>query len=193
MKKSKGAEKNEQQLIDKARAGNRRAFGHLVKMHQDYILYLAYDFVGNYADAKDIAQESFMAAFEKLHQFEGTGAFRAWLGRITINTCKAHYRKKKRHETVSIDKESWTLDIQDTENSGNTLKTLEEKELHKQIHGYIHYLSSNQQTAIVLKYFQNKTSKEIAEIMECAESTVRIHLSRGIQKLRRYTLQLKHM
>ena len=181
-----GTKNNDQPLVEKARAGSQRAFGQLVKLHQDYILYLAYDFVGNYQDAKDIAQESFLQAYQKLSQYKGTGPFRAWLSRITINLCKAHFRKSKKHSTISVNDGKNMFYAINQESSEDLQKKYEDKDMIKHINAYVDRLSVNQQTAIILKYYQNKSSREIAAIMGCAESTVRIHLSRGIRMLRKF-------
>ena len=82
-------------LIKKAKKGDKGSFGKLVKMHQRSILYLAYDLVGNYEDAKDLAQEAFIRAFEKLKQFEERSQFSTWLNRITVNLAIDFHRKNK--------------------------------------------------------------------------------------------------
>ncbi len=77
----------EDRLLRKAIKGNKNAFGKLVELYQDKILYLAFDYLGNYDDAKDVAQEVFLKAYNKLDLYEERSAFTTWLYRIAVNTC----------------------------------------------------------------------------------------------------------
>ena len=75
---------HETRCLQKAKAGDRRAFGQLVTAYRDAILYLIYDFVGNYEDAKDLAQDVFIKAFQRLDQFEGRSKFSTWLYTVAL-------------------------------------------------------------------------------------------------------------
>ena len=179
---------SDSQLIHKAKSGNKHAFGILVKKYQEKILYLAYDLTGSYEEAKDIAQEAFLKAFRKLGQFEERSKFSTWMHRITYNLAIDYHRRKQRNPHQSIDEDPSS--IQSTpalieENAINSLeKALEVEEVKAQLEAAIQKLSPNQRTATVLRYFHQKSSKEIAEIMNCAESTVRIHIFRALSNLK---------
>lgn len=166
---------SELRLIKKSLKGDKRAFGKLVKLYQDQILYLAADYLGNYEEAKDAAQDIFMKAYEKLKQYNQKAEFKTWLYRIAINTSIDYLRKRKSMQDVQNKIELNPLenniqpenDLWD-DNFSDAMKTL----------------SENQYSAIVLKYFHSKTTKEISDILDCDVNTVRIHLHRGIQKLK---------
>ena len=82
-------------FIRQAIKGNKAAFGKLVKLYQDQILYLAYDYLGNFEEAKDVAQDVFIKAYENLKDFNQKAEFKTWLYRITINTSIDYLRKRK--------------------------------------------------------------------------------------------------
>jgi len=80
-------------LIVKAKAGNSLAFGKLVEKYRDQILNLAYDFSGDYNQAKDIAQEVFLKVFVSISSFEGKSKFSTWLYRVAVNTSLDEIKK----------------------------------------------------------------------------------------------------
>lgn len=167
---------SEKNLIKKAKRGSRAAFGKLIEQIQDQILYLVYDHLGNYEEAQDVAQDIFVNAFEKIKNFDEKANFKTWIYKISINKCIDHLRKRKvmQNAHTKIESERLNFNIRPSEND------LWDDEFLKALNT----LSENQNSALILKYFQNKTTKEISEIMECDINTVRIHLHRGIQKLK---------
>ena len=163
-------------FIRQAIKGNKSAFGKLVELYQDQILFLIYDYLGNYDEAKDAAQDVFVKAFEKLKYFNQKAEFKTWLYRIAINTSIYYLRKRK----SMLDSQK---NIQST--LSENLNDNTEIELWDDLfYDAVNALSENQYSAIVLKYFHDKSTKEISEILECDINTIRVHLHRGIQKLK---------
>ena len=80
-------------LVRQTLAGNKKAFGELVKQYQGLICGLAYHFVGNMADAEDLAQDSFLRAYENLKQLKEPAKFGLWLRQITANLCRNFKRR----------------------------------------------------------------------------------------------------
>jgi RNA polymerase sigma-70 factor (ECF subfamily) len=176
-------------LIKKAKKGDKKSFGKLVKIHQRSILYLAYDLVGNYEDAKDLAQDVFIRAFEKLNQFEERSQFSTWLNRITVNLAIDFHRKnkKKLNQTIedNFDEVPHNEILAGFDHQDSPEEAIELSEDRTVLEQAITKLSTNQRTAIALKYFHQNSTKEIAEIMGCAENTVRIHLFRAMGNLKK--------
>ncbi len=161
-------------IVRQAKQGKRGAFNKLIYKYQDRVLALAYDYTGNYDEARDIAQNVFMRVFNKLDGFEEKARFSSWLYRIVVNQCLDELRKDER-KRLSVERVKRNLnDLAD-----------EQAKLEK-IDLYGADLSELQHTALILKYYQDLTIPEIAEIMECSESTVRTHLYRAVKKLRVY-------
>ena len=93
-------------LVKAFQAGKKAAFDDLVIRHKDRLFNLCYWFLGDYHEANDSAQETFIKAYRSLKRFRCESAFSTWLYRIAVNTCKnrfksSEYRQKKR--TVSLD------------------------------------------------------------------------------------------
>jgi RNA polymerase sigma-70 factor (ECF subfamily) len=164
-------------LVKLAKRGNRAAFGKLVLRYREKILNLAYDFLGDYENARDVAQDVFVKSWRNIRDFEEKSKFSSWLYRIAINTCLDAQKKikKKRELPVanqnldgnesSIIQQDWTGSIDD------------------ELASALKQLSQNQRTAIILRYFHDKSVHDIAEVIDCSDATVRIHLHRAIQKL----------
>jgi RNA polymerase sigma-70 factor (ECF subfamily) len=169
------AAKKENLLVRRAQSGDDRAFGQLVQIYQNQILYLVYDFIGDYEQAQDIAQDIFVKTYKSIKSFEGRSSFGTWLKRIAINSCNDVLRKKKRMpENVRI-KTSLAV----SESPAN------QEENREIIDRAFASLSPNQYSAMVLRYFQDEEISEIAKIMLINENTVRIHIHRAMLKLRK--------
>lgn len=168
---------SEQRLVEKAKRGNKNAFDKLVKIYQDQILYLAYDYSGDYDQAKDIAQDVFLKAYQKLSSFQAKSKFSTWLYRIAVNTCIDYLRKNERFaDPVKINNK-----IKNTPDGTDN----DRQDLNDVIEYAVSQLSENQRSSIILKYYQNKTTDEIANILNCDVNTVRVHIFRAIQKMKK--------
>ena len=187
----------DKRLVQATREGNRAAFNKLVVKYQDKVFYLAYDLIGEYDDAKDIAQEAFIRAYEKLHQFEDRAQFSTWLYRITVNLAMDQHRRRKRRPLESIDDHIQEIERQksseQTEESLQAEEQLQTDVQRAHLDEALKRLSDHQRVAVVLKYFQQKSSREISQVIGCSENTVRIHLFRGLRNLRRHLDKVKKM
>jgi len=177
----------EARLIRDAKSGNNRAFGRLVKKYQERTLFLAYDLMGNYDDAKDLAQETFIRAFQKLSQYEKRSKFSTWLYRITVNLALDTHRKRRHNRMEFLDTFNENIILRENISGDdfNPTYSLEKHEFRNRIEFELNRLTPNQRAVIVLKYFHEKNSFEIADIMGCKASTVRAHLLRALNHLRK--------
>lgn len=172
--------------VRRAKSGDPNAFGRLVLKYQNRVLALAYDLTGNYEDARDVAQNAFIKAFEKLTLFRESATFSTWLYRVTYNTAIDYYRQKKKKSHQSLDQMISTRDagLNTTAFTVKENHRLEKKELSSALENALEGLSLQQKTATKLKYIHEMTTSEIAEIMECTESTVRNHIFRALRRLK---------
>lgn len=176
----------DEKFIAEAKAGNKRAFGKLIKKHQKQVLYLAFDLIGNYEDAKDLAQDVFIKSFEKIGQFQHKAEFSTWIYRITVNLAMDFHRKKKRRSQRLLDQPLVESHQENWSGSNHpSFDPVVRMENRDELDKTINQLSMNQRTATVLKYFHHRTTKEIAEMMGCTESTVRNHLFRALANMKR--------
>lgn len=180
----------ERKLVERAKQGDRQAFGKLVKIYQNKVLYLAHDLVGNYNDAQDVAQNAFFSAFRNIASFRDEATFSTWIYRITTNAAIDFQRSKKRKKTMSLNQPVYDNsedELIDTlqANDPPIDKRIEDIDLKNLVASLVDILSPQQQAAFVLKYFHEKSTAEIAEILQCDPITVRGHILRATQKMRK--------
>lgn len=180
-------ERDEHNWIKEAKKGSRQAFDQLVMLYQKSIIALTYQILGDYDKAKDAAQDAFLRAFENISRFKEKSRFSTWLYRIAVNVSLDEERRRKRQKTDPMT----GLEIaQKMDKSDNPAQHYEQKQQDKRQHEYVlqamQGLSKHQRTATVLKYFHEKSFKEISRILNCSESTARTHVFRALQNMRHY-------
>ncbi|RPH95860.1 MAG: sigma-70 family RNA polymerase sigma factor [Calditrichaeota bacterium] len=178
---------SDKEWVQAVREGKRAVFNKLVLKYQKKVLYLAYDLLGDYEDAKDVAQDAFIRAYEKIYQFEERSQFSTWLYRITVNLAMDLHRRRKRRPVESFEEHFREIEQTKSEDAASQPDELLQTSAQRHhIDSALQKLSDHQRIAVVLKYFQHKSSKEIAELLGCSENTVRIHLFRALRNLRKH-------
>lgn len=175
----------EKKLIKNAQMGNVAAFEQLVRTYDQRVLHLIYRMQGNLADTQDIYQETFLKAFENLNSFRFESEFSTWLFRIAINQC-INARRKKRIRT-------WLTFNDDPKDSGsvrpatreNPESDLADVELNQQINQALSKLSDQQRSVFILKHYEGYKIREISQILDCAEGTVKNQIFRATRKLQK--------
>lgn len=180
----------DRKLVAQAKQGDRQAFGKLVKKYQNKVLYLAFDLIGNYTDAQDVAQNVFLQAFRNIAYFRDEAAFSTWIYRITTNAAIDFQRSQKRRRAIFADQT--TRDNEFTtawehviDPEASIAKKVEQADLKELISQSVAQLSPQQRAAFVLKYFHDQSTDAIAKILGCDPVTVRGHLLRATLKLRK--------
>lgn len=172
-------------LVTQAQAGNQKAFELLVVKYQKRIQRLIGRMVRDVDLVEDIAQETFIRAYQALHQFRGEAQFYTWLYRIAINTAKKMLLELKRNPTVSESNQKWG-DEDETSFAENELTTTEtpeavlaSKEIAAIINAAMDALPEEWRTAIALREIEGLSYEEIAEAMDCPIGTVRSRIYRA--------------
>ncbi len=181
----------EKELIEKARGGDVKAFGELVKAHQERAVHAAFSFLGNLEDARDVAQESFVKVYQNLPQFKGSSKFSTWLYRILMNSCKDFLRKRRAQKQPPI-AASFTNEKGEVANpldqapssAPSALRTVMNQEIQSAIFAALETLPFQQRSAFALRYLEGLSLLEIAESMELSEGAVKAHLWQAGQKMR---------
>ena len=172
-------------LVSEAKAGRLQAFNMLVEEYQSPIYNLAYRMLSimDTAAAEDIAQDTFVAAYRKLHQFK-EGNFRAWLMKIAANFCRDYMRSAQVRRNVSlealVEQPSFVVASNGTSPEDFTLR----RELAEVLQATLMTLPEDQRLAVVLVDVQEFSYEESAKIMGIPVGTVKSRLSRGRLALR---------
>ncbi|MDD5680742.1 MAG: sigma-70 family RNA polymerase sigma factor [Candidatus Omnitrophica bacterium] len=179
-------------LIKAFRNGDKSAFDKLVLKYKDNVFNLCYRFLGNYEEADDYAQETFIKVYRGLAGFRFESAFSTWLYRVTVNTCKnrlssLEFRHSKK--MIAIDggrdnedcRKTNTIDIKD--DSPSPKAALERKEKEILIQQTIESLPPDQRMIILLRDIEGLSYAEMAEISGYKIGTVKSRLARARQAL----------
>lgn len=172
---------HETDLIRQAQAGDTDAFDALVRMHDARILQVIVGILGNQQDAYDAYQETFIRAFTRLRSFRFESAFRTWLTRIAINQALNLRKKLRWKHRLSLDHLTKT---RTPSYEPHPEQTFMDADVSAQVQRSLDRLSDRERTVFVLKHMHGYKLREIAEMLTCAEGTVKNYLFRATQKMR---------
>ena len=173
----------DQVLVERAQAGDKKAFGMLVEKYHRKLGRLLSRMIRDQAEVEDVVQESFIKAYRALHNFRGDSAFYTWLYRIGINTAKNYLVSQGRRPQVLQE-----VEIEDVENfeDGNEMRTMETpetalmtKEIAQTVNDTVASLPEELRTAITLREMEGLSYEEIAQVMQCPIGTVRSRIFRA--------------
>ena len=188
---------NEDILIKRLKKGDQRAFEQVVNLNKDKLLRLAMGFVHDFHQAEDIVQEVFIKLWQNIeHWQEGKAKLSTWLYKVTVNQAINQLRnKKKTSNLIDIgefvrEDEQGNIEVQLLDNSADSQKIIENKELAKILRLAINSLPRKQRIAFVLSKYQNMSSREIAEVMDITVSNVDVIIYRAKKNLQKQILKV---
>ncbi len=173
-------------------AGYQRDFDALVEQYEKRIFNLVFQMLGDYEEAADVTQETFINAFRHYGAFRGESQVFTWLYQIARNLCINRIRQRERRKHVRMesldqtqlpDEEGITREVPDYTHAPQ--KVLEEKELGERIHAAIEALPMEYREVVMLREFQHLSYNEIAEATGLTLENVKTRLSRARAMLRR--------
>lgn len=183
--KNTSIDKTDEELVALASAGDTTAFNQLVGRWERTILGLAYRVLGREEDARDICQEAFLRAYRGLGNFKGQAKFSSWLYRIALNLCRDWLRRQRRRgegqppEGMELTETTLVDPISDSVED-----VLVRRDLGRAVGKIMATLPDEQRTVIVLKEYHGLTFREIADLLDCPQSTVKTRLYQGLNVLR---------
>lgn len=176
----------ESQLIERCLSGDEAAWDELVRAYTRRVYAVCYRFTGKDGEAQDLTQEVFLRLFRTLKSFRsGEGSFMVWLNRLTRNLLIDHYRRTRlERATDSIEDQLPVLE----EKAALTSRTdgmLAGREASELLQGALQKLSPDLRETVILRDIEELEYKEIAEVLNVPEGTVKSRLNRGRAELSR--------
>jgi RNA polymerase sigma-70 factor (ECF subfamily) len=166
-------------LIKLCLEGDKEAFGFLVKKYQNAVYNLCYHIIGNFADAEDLAQDTFVKAYLDLAKIREPSKFVGWLYRIAINICKMWLRAKKAVSIIPFE------DIIQNEDDTSPDKLVEVEETNNSIRKALEVLSEMDRTVVLLYYIVDLKCDEIAYSLNLSLPAVKNRLLRARRQLKK--------
>src|SRR6184192_3534991 len=178
----------DQQLVERAQRGDKRAFELLVLKYQRKLARLLSRLVRDAGEVEDVTQEAFIKAYRALPSFRGVSAFYTWLYRIAINTAKnavvSRDRSPIEYELDRSNEESYDMQsrMKDAETPEGLVLT---DEIRSTVNAAIDALPEDLRTAIVLRELEGLSYEEIAAAMACPVGTLRSRIFRAREAIDR--------
>ncbi len=177
----------DQQLVERARAGDKRAFELLVQKYQRKLGRLLSRFVRDPGEVEDVTQEAFIKAYRALPNFRGDSAFYTWLYRIAINTAKNYLVASGQRAPTSTgfdNEEAESFEdaeaLRDTATPENVLMG---REVADTVNKAVEALPDDLRTAITLREIEGLSYEEISAVMNCPIGTVRSRIFRARESI----------
>ncbi|WP_281540797.1 RNA polymerase sigma factor [Maribacter aestuarii] len=173
------SQNTDQPIIKLILAGDTKSYAKLITKYQHMVYNLALRLVGNKEDAEEVAQDTFLRAFNALADFKGESKFSTWLYRIAYHKGLDVIKKKRELKVSSIDSYP-NLDVIYLESSWDSLEGKEQKRTIKEA---MEDLDGDDAFLLTLFYFKELSLSEIAEIKSLQANTVKVKLFRARKRL----------
>jgi RNA polymerase sigma-70 factor (ECF subfamily) len=174
---------NEEQVwLERARRGDKAAFGKLIEAYQTPVYNLAYRMLNNVGEAEEAAQEAFIRAYTRLHTYNPEHKFSTWILSITSNYC-IDLLRKRRALLLSIDEPLPPHPALMSENAKGPEAQLVIGEQQEMVQTLLQELPADYRQAVVLRYWHEMSYEEIAEMMETTVSAIKSRLFRARRQL----------
>ena len=180
----------EHALVRRSQQGDMAAYDELVRRYQERIYATIYHMTSNHEDANDLAQETFIKAFQAIKTFKGGSSFYTWVYRIAVNKTINFLKQRKNRTHMSLN----DLDF-NAEHDPDLVSLISDKtprrevnlaELQEKLNAAMQKLSEPHRLVVALHDVQGLPHDEIAEIMGCNIGTVRSRLFYARQQLQAY-------
>ena len=178
-------EYSDEKLVELSVSQDPEAFGEIVKRWERKIFALCFGMLGREDDARDAAQETFIAAYRNLANFRGEAKVSSWLHRIAVNQCLTVKRRAKTRSEEFLDDENGSNErvfIAPLQNSPS--RQAEQVERLKLVRTAVSSLPTDLRQVIVMKEFEDMTFQEISETLEIPLSTVKSRLYTALKQLK---------
>lgn len=173
MKSPETAPKNDDELIESYKKGEKDVIGILYKKYFNKVFYKCLSFIKDENEANDLTQDILLKAIENLKTFRGTALFSTWLYSITMNHCIEYMKKKNLYEKVEIEQ---AMILPEEDRSKN-------ESLHGFIDNTLKKLSPQEKELLELKYHQGLSIKELQGRFNLSESAIKMRLKRTKSKI----------
>jgi RNA polymerase sigma-70 factor (ECF subfamily) len=167
------SEPDDQELVERFRGGDAAAFDALVRRYQRPIYWLALRYVGNDADAKDVAQRALVQAFFKVRELRDAASFRSWVYRVAANLALNLVRDRKPQAAAGDDLPAAAV-----------REPLLEEEEQRRLRAAVAQLPRQQRLVVELRVFSELPFRAVGEIAGCSEDAAKVNFHHALKRLR---------
>lgn len=185
--------KNDSSIVRAVLAGDKDAYGDLVRAHSATVFRVAFRIAGNEADAEEIVQEAFLRGYQRLESFQQNSAFGTWIYRIAVNCAlnrisRPGIEAEYRHGEENSPEEKT---VQVAARDADPERVLLSREISAVQQMAMQRLTPTEKSAFVLRHFEERSTNEIAEVLGVAPNAAKQTIFRAVQKLRQELAPLR--
>ena len=186
-------QESDHSVVQTVLAGNKEAYGALVRAHSTTVFRVAFRITGNEADAEEIVQEAFLRGYQRLESFQQRSAFGTWIYRIAVNCAlnrisqpgiEAEYRHGEESDPAE-------KTVQVAAQDADPERALLSGEISAAQKMAVLRLTPTEKSAFVLRHLEDRSMSEIAEVLDIAPNAAKQAVFRAVQKLRRELAPLR--
>ena len=182
--------RTDEELVQATLKGDPHAFEEIVERYQRLVFNIIYHYVGARDVVEDLAQEVFLKVFRSLETFDMRGPLKAWVSRITANTCLDELRRNRKQKVhtftdLGSDDQSRIEDFFEQFTSKGLLTEQDVSELFVLLEKLMGRLNDKDKMAFVLRELEGLSYSDIAQAMNTTEVAVRIRISRSKKRLQK--------
>jgi RNA polymerase sigma-70 factor (ECF subfamily) len=183
----------DRETIKAVLAGDKEAYGVLVRRHSRKLFQLAYRMTGNRADADDVVQEAFLRGYLRLKSFQSRSDFGTWIYRIAVHCAldKLNLRRKDDASRVAEETDTAQNWVQVADAAPGPERLAQSAEIGTLQAKAMHGLTAMEQVAFVLRHMEDRSTEEIAAALQIAPNAAKQTVFRAVQKVRRRLETLK--
>ena len=178
-------------LIARAKEGDQGAQGKVVQLWYKRIYNFSYKFFLDHDLAMEVSQKTFISMCKNLPALQDNSRFKSWLYKIAVNYCREESRKKKGNRSLSFDL-VWNRDAEDSpqwESSGHRIdnpeRQLQQRELADVLQEALLEINEEQREVVIMKEYEGLKFREIAEVLNISENTVKSRMYYGLDGLKK--------
>src|SRR5690606_34744361 len=178
-------------LITRAKEGDKNAQGKLVQLWYKRIYNFSYKFFLDHDLAMEVAQKSFISMCKNVGSLQDTARFKSWLYKIAVNYCREEARKRNGNRSLSFDV-VWNRKVEESplwESSSRRYDNPDRQYHHGEVSDILQealmQLNPEQREVVIMKEFEGLKFREIAEVLNISENTVKSRMYYGLESLKR--------
>jgi len=180
----------DKKIIEHLKNGDEFIYKYVYDQYVRVVFSVCRKMTGSKEEAEDAAQDVFIKVFSSIDSFRADSKLSTWIYRISVNVCLNRQRRKKIIKFLSFD--FWNEENELTDENITPSKSIERSELEGIVRDAINRLPAKQKTALILSRYEEKSYKEIAEIMEVSLSAVESLLFRAKENLAKKLISLEN-
>ena len=184
----------EHEVIRACQAGDETAFEQLYRLYSGQVFSIAMRVTGSEPEAEEVTQEVFVSVYKNIHRFEFQSAFSTWLYRIVVRRAADSFRKVKKHiiNRISMDSDEHAPVYSLADKGHTPREALVDSQNENTLERAVQKLGTKHRTIVVLRYVQDLSYEEIAQVLECRIGTVKSRLNRAHKLLKQHLEEMEY-